>query len=91
MLTVLYYLNGVGATWFPLARTQPAAAAAGGGGIGGGLARHRLSFTDRDLYENEEQQQAPGDGQAHPEKAWRVGVERGGFFFRRAWCPRGGG
>ena len=33
VLTVLYYLNGVGATWFPLARTQPAAAAppAGGG------------------------------------------------------------
>lgn len=30
VLTVLYYLNGVGATWFPLARTQPAAAAAGG-------------------------------------------------------------
>lgn len=31
VLTVLYFLNGVGATWFPLARTQPAAAAAGGG------------------------------------------------------------
>ena len=34
VLTVLYYLNGVGATWFPLARAQPAAAAAAGGGAG---------------------------------------------------------
>ena len=31
VLTVLYYLNGVGATWFPLARTQTAAETAGGG------------------------------------------------------------
>lgn len=34
MLTVLYYLNGIGATWFPLARTQPAAAVAASGGAG---------------------------------------------------------
>ena len=31
VLTVLYYLNGVGATWFPLARTQTAAENADGG------------------------------------------------------------
>ena len=35
VLTVLYYLNGVGATWFPLARTQSAAAAAAAVADGG--------------------------------------------------------